>query len=313
MQIAPKNVFRYPATVPSGMRGSARSCTRSSAGERPPSSGDDYSFAMDVRGRHHRGLLRHRRQDHEACVTPRSNDRLRAYVRQLPSPTRSTGTSGSSAVANRAQPEGDGAGERASSTRSSSPATCSSYFDGAAANSGAALRRLLRRRLRHRSCGGLKTAQAMRRTRPKRVKGYPVGPRVVRRLRLQLLERGVGARARAERPRAATGAKLQASLPRTLGGVLGSAKGRVINSTAGGRRSRTSTSCRSAKGGRNLSRHDRGLRAERGSDVRRRVRTEQAGARPGLPTLREEVAPVAGEDQGGQERRHHQPGHQVGR
>ena len=58
---------------------------------------------------------------------------------------------------------------------------------------------------------------------------------------------------------------------------------------------------------------DRGLRPERRPDVRRLLRPEQARPGPELPGLREAQAPVAGQDQGRQERRHHQPEHQVGR
>ena len=50
-----------------------------------------------------------------------------------------------------------------------------------------------------------------------------------------------------------------------------------------------------------------GLRSERRPDVRRATSGEQARARSHLPALQEVEAAVAGQDQGRQERRHHEP------
>ena len=58
---------------------------------------------------------------------------------------------------------------------------------------------------------------------------------------------------------------------------------------------------------------NRGLHCERRPDLRRVLRSQQAGAWSQLPALQEVEAAVAGQDQGRQERRDHQPGHQVGR
>ena len=55
-----------------------------------------------------------------------------------------------------------------------------------------------------------------------------------------------------------------------------------------------------------------GLRAQRRPDVRRLLRSEEAGTGPELPPLQEGEAAVDGEDPGRQERRHHEAVHQVG-
>ena len=149
MQIAPKNVFRYHGDGAQWNAGLGEIVYKRLGWRNAAIIMDDYSF-MDVCGGHHRRLLRHRRQDHEACVPPLNTTDYASYVQQLRSPTRSTGTSGSSAALARGEPEGDGAGER----QDRPEAACRQpvpHRRGRRHGSGAAVRRRVRRRVRLRS------------------------------------------------------------------------------------------------------------------------------------------------------------------
>ena len=111
------------------------------------------------------------------------------------------------------------------------------------------------------------------------------------------------------------GAALQRALPKTLKpGVPGREQAACSGSTAVARRSRTSIRCRSSrrKDGKPAAKIA-GYVPERRSDVRRLLRAEQGGSGPQRACLREAEAAVAGEDPGREERRDHEPGHQVGR
>ena len=108
------------------------------------------------------------------------------------------------------------------------------------------------------------------------------------------------------------GAKLQAAMPRTPSpGYEVSDKG-IVKLDRTGRRSRTSIRCRSSRPGHigtavvgyvpNVDQSFGGL-------------FKKTSPPPGRtqPACVKKKTAVAGQDQGGQERRHHQPGHQVGR
>ena len=99
LQIAPKNVFRYHGDGAQWNAGIGEIALQ----EARLAEGRDHhgrlQLRLDVRGRHHRRLLRDRRRDHEARVPAAEHDRL--LVRTSGSCRRRarwTGTSGSSAA-----------------------------------------------------------------------------------------------------------------------------------------------------------------------------------------------------------------------
>ena len=99
MQIAPKNLFRYHGDGAQWNAGLGEIVYKKLGWRKAAIIRDDYSFAWTSGGRHHRRLLRHRRQDHEARVPAAQHGattrRTSASCRR---PTRSTATSGSSAA-----------------------------------------------------------------------------------------------------------------------------------------------------------------------------------------------------------------------
>ena len=103
MQIAPKNLFRYHGDGAQWNAGLGEIVYRSSAGVRPRSIGDDYSFPWTSAAGIIADFCANRRQDHEAGVDAAGRRRLRAvHPPAAGARRRSTATSGWSEARTRA-------------------------------------------------------------------------------------------------------------------------------------------------------------------------------------------------------------------
>ena len=188
---------------------------------------------LDVRGRHHRRLLRGRRQDHEARVPAAEHDRLLAVrpAAAAAEPGRRL-LLGRRRHRHRRRAEGVRAGVRRANPKKH-VGNLFFAFLGTSQGRRPAARRRVRRRLRHRA--GAEDAGRRRRT-SAIVQGATRAERrqLRRRLRLQLLQRRLGDSSRGSRSPAATSARrCRRALPRTLkSGLPGLERRRASSSTA---------------------------------------------------------------------------------
>ena len=313
LQIAPKNLFRYHGDGAQWNAGIGEIAYKKLGWRKAAIIMDDYSFGWTSGGRLHRRLLRDRRQDHEAGVPAAEHDGL-LVLRPAAAAARhgrrhfwvvgGTGTAASLTAYEQAYGPLD---------PKQHIGNLFFAFLGADKVVGPEGRRLVRRRLRHRPGPEDGAGEDLREGRRPVVPG-PQRRQLRRRVRLQLLQRGVGARPGPH-------------------GVEGPAR----RGAAGGDAEDAQVRLRGVRQGHRQARREppgdpgpvpAAARQERDGSVGTAVvgfvpnvdqsfgglfKTIEPAARPHAAAVREEEPAVAGQDQGRQERRHHASGHQVAR
>ena len=203
MQIAPKNMFRYRRRRPVE-RGHRKIAYKKLSWRKAAIMMDDYSFGWTSRRRHDRRLLCSGRPDHEARVPAAEHDRLRTVRTAAPPPNQVDGyfwVVGGAGTASGS--EGVRAGLRQAPIRRRTSATCSSA-------SSRPTRSWPRGRRRH--VGGFGNNPGVHYTKVDAYRKYAKripGPERGRRVLLQLLHGGQGARRRPQQVGGAVGAKLR--------------------------------------------------------------------------------------------------------
>ena len=278
MQIAPKNLFRYFGDGAQWNAGLGEIVYKKLGWRKAAIIMDDYSFAWTSAAGIIADFCGIGGRITKRVFPPLNTTDYASYVQQLPKPDQVDGyfwVVGGSGTGPSLK-----AMEQANGKLNPKQLSGNLFLiDGAAAKEvGAAVRRLVRGRVRHRAGSEDGAGDPLR---GRSGEGVPVAEGVVgRRLRLQLLQRCVGARPRAVRPRPARpGRGSRRRCPARLRRATRSATRVASSSTAGGRRSRTSTSCRSARAA-----HHRSSASCRTSPRRSAACSDRTSRRPAGPS-----------------------------